>query len=185
MRSDRCIYVFLLFLLLEAVPASKGDDLEDTINSLNTNDWKVYCEAVACIHKYVKAAIPVLISHIDNNQKISFDFRDPISSIHYFGDFSLSMACAYMIELILDQKSLNLSCDMPRVRGCNIYAHGFIVGKGYQKYHKKSKIKPVNLKSVQKIYRIWWKENSDKDLDTLIKIYSLRRPLSGSKFGWI
>jgi hypothetical protein len=184
-RSGRYVFLFVIFLLLQSVPASRGDDLEDNINSLKTDDWSVFCKAVARIHKYGKAAIPGLISHIDNNQKISFDFRDPISSIYFFGDFSFGMACAYMIELILDQKLLNLSCDTPRVIGVNIYTHGFIVGKGYQKYLNKGRIKPVNLKSVQKVYRSWWKENSNEDLDTLIKSNSLRRPLSGSEFGWI
>lgn len=141
--------------------------------------------AIVALHQMGKAAIPVLIEHIDDRDvapSSTLMLENPMLSsapASQKDEFS-GVIDAYVVELILARETLrdDKDCTFLLTEGDYAYGWGVIMKDG-------KLVSADELAHVKKQYLQWWEENRNKSLAALRVEWKKRiRPLTGSEFHW-
>jgi hypothetical protein len=179
--------VVILLCVIGARSIAQGQ-CSDVINLYVTGDVGERLQRITDLHAKGKQSIALLLGEINNPNPSPVELENPINSYAPFmSPRYCGMVAAYLIEMILglDNISLKAGIDDPHflLQGDPtnfVFQLGYIVNNKSRKPIDKSK-----LPQISKLYEAWWKDNADRNLESLRADWKKnKRPLSGSDFEW-
>jgi hypothetical protein len=190
------LFIMSLITLALSIPAFCGEihvttekaQCGDIINHYVINDVGERLQRITDLHAKAKQAIPLLLGEINNPHPSPVELENPINSYAPFrSPRYCGMVAAYLIEMILglDNISLKAGINDPHflLQGDPenfVFQLGYIVNKKSRKPIDQSK-----LPQIAKLYEAWWKDNADRNLESLRADWKKgKRPLTGSDYEW-